>query len=93
MQHHCRVCGLIFCDRCTRERVFLPYLGSLEYSRICCHCTAQIMVPATIPELNYGPTKETAEEEEKKSKRNSGKFLDHIDSAHKFKVSIPPDGS
>eukprot|EP00658_Telonema_sp_P-2_P080364 TRINITY_DN7989_c0_g1_i3.p1 TRINITY_DN7989_c0_g1~~TRINITY_DN7989_c0_g1_i3.p1 ORF type:complete len:213 (-),score=24.10 TRINITY_DN7989_c0_g1_i3:520-1158(-) len=36
-RHHCRMCGGLFCDTCTKERVQLPGFGK-EPQRICRPC-------------------------------------------------------
>ncbi|KAI8380893.1 uncharacterized protein BYT42DRAFT_494355 [Radiomyces spectabilis] len=61
-RHHCRRCGLIVCDRCSTNRVMLPYsqivqdpslpvdqhyLVSLQPQRVCDVCFGDLSKPAT----------------------------------------------
>ncbi|KAI8342524.1 hypothetical protein BC941DRAFT_368298 [Chlamydoabsidia padenii] len=63
-RHHCRQCGLIVCDRCSTNRVMLPYSGiihhpqlpfdqvyksSLQPQRICDPCFEHLARPHTTP--------------------------------------------
>ena len=44
-QHHCRVCGKIFCDDCSSQRKLLPeQFHSFDPQRVCDTC-AQIVEP------------------------------------------------
>ncbi len=38
MQHHCRNCGDLFCDRCTQGRTALTAEPDAEVVRVCDHC-------------------------------------------------------
>ena len=45
LRHHCRLCGLIFCDACCRLRAMLPPKFQLkEPQRVCTTC-AQLLEP------------------------------------------------
>ena len=33
-KHHCRQCGKIFCDDCSKQRVMLPNLGYTSAERV-----------------------------------------------------------
>ncbi|KAL8604486.1 hypothetical protein ACOMHN_015770 [Nucella lapillus] len=37
-KHHCRQCGLIFCNKCCKEKVPLPQLSCEEPERVCEQC-------------------------------------------------------
>eukprot|EP00670_Eutreptiella_braarudii_P000618 CAMPEP_0174293896 /NCGR_PEP_ID=MMETSP0809-20121228/40036_1 /TAXON_ID=73025 ORGANISM="Eutreptiella gymnastica-like, Strain CCMP1594" /NCGR_SAMPLE_ID=MMETSP0809 /ASSEMBLY_ACC=CAM_ASM_000658 /LENGTH=238 /DNA_ID=CAMNT_0015394993 /DNA_START=29 /DNA_END=745 /DNA_ORIENTATION=+ len=37
-KHHCRHCGKVFCDECTRFRAKIPQMGIDEMVRICEYC-------------------------------------------------------
>jgi hypothetical protein len=37
-KHHCRLCGLIFCDDCTTYKYEIPCLAEVEGSRVCSNC-------------------------------------------------------
>ena len=39
-RHHCRGCGEVFCDECSRARLALPHLGFDEPVRACATCAA-----------------------------------------------------
>ena len=41
-RHHCRRCGLIFCEDCSSRRVSLPGLGGGAAVRVCDKCYEQI---------------------------------------------------
>ena len=45
-RHHCRACGLIFCDDCTRSRrTFLNSVYGLSAQRVCQPCLFKSQVP------------------------------------------------
>ncbi|XP_064017380.1 lateral signaling target protein 2 homolog [Pogoniulus pusillus] len=46
-RHHCRSCGKIFCARCSPHAVALPHYGQLKPVRVCTHCYAAHLLPAT----------------------------------------------
>jgi hypothetical protein len=37
-RHHCRRCGKVVCDPCSRQRVVLPQYGIVEPVRVCDGC-------------------------------------------------------
>jgi len=37
-KHHCRLCGHVFCDKCTSTRATIKHLGHHEPVRICIKC-------------------------------------------------------
>eukprot|EP00667_Euglena_gracilis_P020246 EG_transcript_21880 len=37
-KHHCRYCGKVFCDECTRFRAKIPHMGIHDMVRICEYC-------------------------------------------------------
>ena len=39
-RHHCRSCGEVFCDECTKARLMLPHLGYDDPVRACEQCVA-----------------------------------------------------
>ena len=41
-RHHCRACGLIYCERCTGYRRIVRSVSSTVLSRCCRSCAAQI---------------------------------------------------
>eukprot|EP01102_Stenamoeba_stenopodia_P012075 TRINITY_DN3769_c0_g1_i1.p1 TRINITY_DN3769_c0_g1~~TRINITY_DN3769_c0_g1_i1.p1 ORF type:complete len:183 (-),score=12.42 TRINITY_DN3769_c0_g1_i1:39-587(-) len=41
-RHHCRSCGLVFCDRCTSKKLELPKLGYDRPVRICPPCYRRV---------------------------------------------------
>ena len=41
-KHHCRVCGYIFCDNHTKDRVCVPDLGYDTPQRVCTTCVSQL---------------------------------------------------
>ena len=40
-KHHCRLCGDIFCNSCTRNRVPVPRWGYMTPVRVCDQCSVQ----------------------------------------------------
>lgn len=38
LRHHCRYCGKVFCDECTRFRAKIPHMGIHDMVRICEYC-------------------------------------------------------
>ena len=41
-KHHCRDCGLIFCNNCTRYEIEIPRLNIRKQVRVCQSCYNQI---------------------------------------------------
>ncbi|KAG5103823.1 hypothetical protein JHK84_048792 [Glycine max] len=41
-QHHCRNCGDIFCDKCTRGRIALTSDEDALQVRVCDRCMAEV---------------------------------------------------
>lgn len=41
-KHHCRNCGLIFCDKCSPHRVKLPEKGYRDAVRVCIKCKEKL---------------------------------------------------
>ena len=37
-KHHCRACGALVCDPCSRHRLALPQIGLLSPRRVCDRC-------------------------------------------------------
>jgi len=37
-RHHCRHCGLVFCNNCTTRKLGLPHIGFPEEVRVCDEC-------------------------------------------------------
>lgn len=37
-RHHCRSCGMIFCDACSSKRIAIPALGYRSAERVCTAC-------------------------------------------------------
>lgn len=37
-KHHCRACGNVFCDNCTKNKKPIPVLGYLKPVRHCSNC-------------------------------------------------------
>eukprot|EP00667_Euglena_gracilis_P007832 EG_transcript_7924 len=37
-RHHCRMCGLVYCWRCSRHRIRLPEMNYDMEVRVCSHC-------------------------------------------------------
>ena len=37
-RHHCRRCGMVVCDGCSRQRVVLPQYGIINAVRVCDGC-------------------------------------------------------
>ena len=49
-RHHCRACGDIFCDDCTKWKVPLPHKGYSDRVRSCCACASpQIVQVSSVP--------------------------------------------
>lgn len=46
-KHHCRYCGLIFCDKCTSRRMRLPDVGLKDHVRVCDSCYSKLNAQAT----------------------------------------------
>ncbi|CAM6068761.1 unnamed protein product [Sphagnum tenellum] len=42
-RHHCRNCGDIFCDKCTRGRTALTAGEDAQVVRVCDHCLGEVM--------------------------------------------------
>lgn len=40
-KHHCRACGLVFCDACTSQILTLPKLAYFSPRRVCQNCFQQ----------------------------------------------------
>ena len=49
-QHHCRNCGRIFCDDCSKNAITLPSLGYSEPVRVCNECYKALSSTAYITE-------------------------------------------
>jgi hypothetical protein len=45
-KHHCRACGLVFCDQCTKHRLLLPVVDAKEKVRVCSGCNDVHEAPA-----------------------------------------------
>ena len=41
-QHHCRACGRIFCNDCTKRRMALTHLGYYQPVRVCDECYSKL---------------------------------------------------
>ena len=42
LQHHCRACGRIFCNDCTKHRIALSHLGYYMPVRVCDECYSKL---------------------------------------------------
>jgi lipid-binding SYLF domain-containing protein len=53
-RHHCRRCGLIFCDECTSARAMMPLSwGDKDPQRVCSDCNFALMpIQAELSETN-----------------------------------------
>jgi len=53
-RHHCRLCGLIFCDECTKRRSMMPLSwGEKDPQRVCADChVALAPIQDELAELN-----------------------------------------
>ncbi|CAK9019569.1 Vacuolar protein sorting-associated protein 27 [Durusdinium trenchii] len=43
-KHHCRNCGLVFCDRCSQDRKCVPWEGFTHQVRVCKRCVDVVEV-------------------------------------------------
>ena len=63
-RHHCRHCGLVHCDACTKRKSKIANLGYDEMVRVCdaCYDTASKggSVQAEVPEFGVGQVAEPA---------------------------------
>ena len=46
-KHHCRACGALVCDPCSRHRLALPQIGLLSPRRVCDRCFYAGGVPSS----------------------------------------------
>ncbi|GAB5363377.1 hypothetical protein AAMO2058_000877700 [Amorphochlora amoebiformis] len=46
-RHHCRACGRVFCNNCSRQRAKLPHLGMYEPVRVCERCADRMMTSSS----------------------------------------------
>lgn len=37
-KHHCRACGMVFCESCSSESIFLPTFAYFSLQRVCLDC-------------------------------------------------------
>lgn len=44
-RHHCRNCGLVFCNRCSAHSIPLPQFGIVRPVRVCNRCKVLIQYP------------------------------------------------
>eukprot|EP00003_Mantamonas_plastica_P003895 TRINITY_DN13060_c0_g1_i1.p1 TRINITY_DN13060_c0_g1~~TRINITY_DN13060_c0_g1_i1.p1 ORF type:complete len:104 (+),score=37.23 TRINITY_DN13060_c0_g1_i1:48-314(+) len=42
-KHHCRACGFVFCDNCTKSRLELLHLGYNNPQRVCDECKDKLV--------------------------------------------------
>ena len=40
-RHHCRACGRVFCNDCSKNRIALPTFGYEGQERVCDGCFAK----------------------------------------------------
>ena len=49
-KHHCRMCGQIFCSKCSNFFTFIPQMGINSKVRICVTCKmTQVLMQAVFP--------------------------------------------
>lgn len=41
-RHHCRKCGFLVCNPCSKDRVLLDNISTQKCVRVCCKCYVQI---------------------------------------------------
>lgn len=46
-RHHCRMCGGLFCNKCTRFRTPLPRLKMYSPVRVCEECHGKATTPTS----------------------------------------------
>ncbi|KAG4934544.1 hypothetical protein JHK87_048546 [Glycine soja] len=76
-RHHCRNCGDIFCDKCTRGRIALTSDEDAQQVRVCDRCMAEVT-------LRLSNAKESSSKPVLQS---------HEDLAKKLQVQVPTSGS
>lgn len=47
LQHHCRNCGLVFCDTCSSTSMPIPRYGYSEPVRVCDDCVKDLHPPSS----------------------------------------------
>ncbi|XP_076453728.1 uncharacterized protein LOC143288930 [Babylonia areolata] len=54
-KHHCRQCGLVFCNKCCKEKVPLPQLACEEPERVCelCRPVAELVTKSRSTSLPF----------------------------------------
>lgn len=52
IQHHCRKCGRIFCDDCSKNHASLPSLGYSEPVRVCNECYKELTSTQNIQQFS-----------------------------------------
>lgn len=54
-KHHCRQCGLVFCNKCCKEKVPLPQLSCEEPERLCelCRPVAELITKSRSTSLPF----------------------------------------
>ncbi|CAF0821626.1 unnamed protein product [Adineta steineri] len=60
-KHHCRACGHIFCDTCTKNRAIVPLLDTKKAERVCdnCYHELQSQTLSSIFQNNHLNTQQT----------------------------------
>lgn len=53
-KHHCRACGIIVCNKCSKIRVNLPFITEKGGSRICTSCAKKTTVGTPLKALDTG---------------------------------------
>mmetsp|Transcript_886 Transcript_886/g.3265 ORF Transcript_886/g.3265 Transcript_886/m.3265 type:complete len:295 (+) Transcript_886:241-1125(+) len=48
-RHHCRHCGLVFCNNCTLNKISIRRLGHVEPVRVCEECYMAIITDINVP--------------------------------------------
>jgi RhoGEF domain/FYVE zinc finger len=47
-RHHCRSCGILTCDNCSKNRISLPQINSSSKERVCDRCFKSLSAAANV---------------------------------------------
>lgn len=40
-RHHCRMCGILVCHKCCKEKAVIEHISATKKQKVCCHCSSK----------------------------------------------------